>query len=575
MSKHDQPTLALPPEDMPDDREREAFKKASSATRMVGRRIGPYRIEREIGRGGMGFVYLASDTALQRDVAVKLIPPEFAQSDVKLARFLRESRSAAKLSHPGIVPIYFAGVEDGIAFIAMEYVRGHTLTDFLRDRSGDPTPPRRATEIVRDCASALAHAHGRGLIHRDVKPDNIMIDEDGRVRIMDFGLARSMELSDTAKITEQGVYLGTPDYSSPEQVEAREIDGRSDLYSLGVLYYELLCGSTPFSAESPYRLFHKILNDEPQPVHEANPLVPLSCAGIVSKLLCKRPDDRYQTADELIADLESLMRVLDGSARMLAENDPSPINEASVRLPGVRPTSFEDDELSETQALATSSRGQTLFVVVTLVLLLALGAVFAAVSDLRPPPEPIGPLPGGGAGNHRGSPGDPNGNGNQPSPTAELPVVLIGEFENNVNDDSAGSLDYLRTALPELMISMLSDMMEAAPRLKILSRGHVQDVADDVGVTDLADSDQLAKVVEAAGADVVIRGSYYMFGGDLVVVSEIREIATGQVLGSPRVKSPVGGDLYDVFVALSAELFNKLRTRYFPEHVNAPAVRGL
>ena len=246
----------------------------------IGSDLLGYEIEEVIGRGGMGVVYRARDRALERNVALKLIAPEYAGFTGFRGRFLAESRLAASLEHPNVVPIYAAGDQDGHLYIAMRYIEGRDLREILRD---GVLTPERAIAICRQVASALDAAHEQGLVHRDVKPSNILIDASDRAYLADFGLSRLS--SDPAKAPEIAASLGTIDYVAPEQIRGDAIDGRADVYSLGCVLYECLTGSAPFSIRSDVALLYAHLEEEP-------PAAP-GLEDVMAKALAKDPEERY------------------------------------------------------------------------------------------------------------------------------------------------------------------------------------------------------------------------------------------------------------------------------------------
>jgi serine/threonine-protein kinase len=256
-----------------------------------------YLIEGEIGRGGMAVVYRAVDLRLHRSVAIKVLPPELAfNPDVRM-RFIREAQTAAQLTHPNIVPIYSVDEKEGMVFFVMALVHGESVGARL-SREG-AWPADRVAPVLRDVADALAYAHDRGVIHRDIKPDNILIDRaSGRPLVTDFGIARAA--AGETRITATGVAVGTPAYMSPEQaVGEREIDGRSDLYSLGVVGYQMLTGETPFKASNTPAMLVKHVSERPRPVRELRNDVPPYLAVAIDRSLAKRPEDRWSNAMEL------------------------------------------------------------------------------------------------------------------------------------------------------------------------------------------------------------------------------------------------------------------------------------
>jgi eukaryotic-like serine/threonine-protein kinase len=271
----------------------------------VERALAPqYEVEGELGRGGMGIVYRARDTRLKRTVAVKLLPPELAYRTEIKSRFLREAEMAAQLSHPNIVPIYSVDEKDGLVFFIMACVDGDNLATQMATRG--PLPVAEVRRILREVSGALAFAHARKFIHRDIKPDNILIDkDDGRAIVTDFGIARAVQDGAETRLTATGIAIGTPAYMSPEQCAGdREIDGRADLYALGTLGYQMLAGRLPFEATSTPALLVKQLSEKPLPIVERRPDTPPDLAGIVMRLLEKDPSARFATADELSAALD-------------------------------------------------------------------------------------------------------------------------------------------------------------------------------------------------------------------------------------------------------------------------------
>ena len=257
-----------------------------------------YRIEREIAHGGMAEVYLARDQSLDRLVALKALFPEYAREPSFVERFRREAQAAANLNHPNIVAIYDWGQEDGTYFIVMEYVEGRSLRDLIR--SEGPLDPGQAADITAEIASALAFAHRSGVVHRDVKPGNVLLTQSGTVKVTDFGIARA---GTSDGLTQTGSVMGTATYFSPEQAQGLAVDGRSDVYSVGVVLYELVCGVAPFVGDSPVSVAYKHVREEPIPPSRRNPDVPPALEQIIMSALAKDPDHRYQSADDLRADL--------------------------------------------------------------------------------------------------------------------------------------------------------------------------------------------------------------------------------------------------------------------------------
>jgi serine/threonine-protein kinase len=260
---------------------------------------GRYELHRRLARGGMADVFLARDTLLDRPVALKVLFAEFATDPSFVERFRREAQSAANLNHPNIVSVYDWGEEDGTYFIVMEYVEGRSLAQILRDEG--PLQPDRAADIVIDVAAALAFAHRHGVVHRDVKPGNVLISPMGQVKVADFGIARAVSAREN--LTQTGTVMGTATYFSPEQARGEAVDPRSDVYSLGIVLYELLVGTPPFTGDNPVSVAYKHVSEPPPPVRERNPRVPEPLEAVTMRTLAKNPANRYPSADELAADL--------------------------------------------------------------------------------------------------------------------------------------------------------------------------------------------------------------------------------------------------------------------------------
>jgi len=263
-----------------------------------------YVVEREVGRGGMGIVYRAKDVRLKRVVAVKLLPPELAYRTEIRTRFLQEAETAAQLSHPNIVPIYTVDERDGLVYFVMAFVDGDNLG--ARLRASGPMAAEPTKRVLKEVAQALAFAHSRGVIHRDIKPDNILLaGDDGRALVTDFGIARAVDETTGTRLTATGVAIGTPAYMSPEQCAGdRSIDGRSDLYSLGVVGYQMLSGAPPFTGSSTPALLVKQISEAPVPLRDRRPDVPEPLARIIMKLLAKAPNDRFDDAAAMVAALD-------------------------------------------------------------------------------------------------------------------------------------------------------------------------------------------------------------------------------------------------------------------------------
>ena len=258
---------------------------------------GRYRIVRKLGTGGMANVYLAEDEVLGRRVAIKILNDRHASDDSFVERFRREAKNAAGLSHPNIVSIYDRGEAEGTYYIAMEYIEGRTLKDLILARG--PLPVDQAVAYARQILGAVRFAHRKGIVHRDIKPHNVLVDTDGRLKVTDFGIARA----GASQMTEAGSIIGTAQYLSPEQARGASVDQRSDLYSVGIVLYEMLTGSVPFTGDTPVEIAMKHISAVPEVPSGRRPNVPHDLDLVVLRALAKDPRERFQTAEEMDAEL--------------------------------------------------------------------------------------------------------------------------------------------------------------------------------------------------------------------------------------------------------------------------------
>jgi eukaryotic-like serine/threonine-protein kinase len=289
----------------------------------AGTRFNQYELVSPIGAGGMGEVYLAEDTKLSRKVALKLLPAAFTKDATRVRRFVQEAKAASALNHPNILTIHEIGEANGAHFIATEFIDGETLRAQLY---GKKLGFSAALDVATQIASALAAAHAVGVIHRDIKPENVMVRRDGIVKVLDFGLAKlteqrpdtvDSEAPTIAKVnTDPGTVMGTANYMSPEQARGQEVDARSDIFSLGVVLYEMLAGRAPFAGVNALDVVGAILNQEPVPLKSHAPDAPTELQRIVSKALRKDRDERYQHIKDLLLDLKDLKQELEFAAKL-------------------------------------------------------------------------------------------------------------------------------------------------------------------------------------------------------------------------------------------------------------------
>ncbi len=265
---------------------------------------GRYELRNQIARGGTAQVYLAHDILLDRPVALKVLYPELSADASFVERFRREAQAAANLSHPNIVPIFDWGESGSTYFIVMEYIDGEPLSSIIHTQA--PIDVAQAANVAADIAKALGYAHRHGVVHRDIKPGNVLITQDGQVKVTDFGIARAIGADE--QVTQSGLVMGTATYFSPEQAQGLEVDGRSDIYSLGVVLYEMVTGRTPFSGETPVAIAYQHVREQAPPPRSVNPAVPSALEAIIMQAMAKLPAERYRSADDMKADLDRFVR---------------------------------------------------------------------------------------------------------------------------------------------------------------------------------------------------------------------------------------------------------------------------
>ncbi|MEW5986993.1 MAG: serine/threonine-protein kinase, partial [Chloroflexota bacterium] len=266
---------------------------------LTGKQLGPYQVVAPLGEGGMAAVYKAYQPNMGRYVALKILPRHYASDPQFVARFTQEARVIANLEHPHILPVHDFGESEGYTYLAMRLVEGGSLARLLQ---GAPLALTQVRQIVSQVGDALDYAHTQGVIHRDVKPSNILIDQRGNCLLSDFGIAKM--LAGSSHLTQTGAMLGTPAYMSPEQGMGQSLDGRSDLYSLGIILYQMVTGRIPYQAETPLAVAIKHVNDPLPPVHRFNPAVPVAVEQVILKTLAKNPADRFSSAGEMVRALQ-------------------------------------------------------------------------------------------------------------------------------------------------------------------------------------------------------------------------------------------------------------------------------
>jgi tetratricopeptide (TPR) repeat protein len=458
-----------------------------------GSRLGHYEVRDPLGKGGMGEVYRARDTRLNRDVALKVLPADLAKDAERRMRFEREAQAVAALNHPNIVTIHSVEQADETHFITMELVEGKTLTQLI---PGGGIPLSRVFEIAVPLADALAAAHGKGITHRDLKPDNVMVTSDGRVKVLDFGLAKLTDVMDaggemaTATVTAEGKILGTVAYMSPEQAEGKPVDARSDVFSLGVLLYEMASGKRPFEGNTRISTITAILRDSPPSLVDVRRDLPRHLSRIVSHCLAKEPDRRYQSALDVRNQLDELRREVES---------------------GVVESSSDISGIGAVPALPRPAARRRLGPIVAVVALVALAAVVAGWLLL--------------------------GRGSAPSSGGrDGPVAVVG-FENlgDPGDEQLGRM------LVGLITTGLADSggIEVVSSAKVLTS--LKQVDEDGGGFDPTLAAEAARV---AGAASMVVGQVMSNEGRLLLTAELVDVASGNTLGSMRAEGAGRSDLF-------------------------------
>jgi eukaryotic-like serine/threonine-protein kinase len=420
---------------------------------------GRYALGAMLGSGGMGQVYRARDRVLERTVAVKVLSAAATQDRELVARFGREARAAAVLHHPNIVTVFDSGAHGDLQYLVMEYVQGQSMAELLR-REG-VLEPRRAAEVGRQVCQALAAAHATGLVHRDITPGNVLVDPAGLVKVADFGIAK---LAAATTMTGDGMVLGTAAYLAPEQAQGRPVDGRSDLYSLGCVLYELLTGAPPFAGDSPVAVAARQVTEPPTPPSDRNPRVGAALEAVVLTALAKDPADRYQNAAAMAHDLDR--GIADAGADTVALGDArgSPPTD---RLPGVIPTGAATVPMAST---ALRRPGWIPWALVAAVGIIALVAVALWPRGGDPPAaqqQPAGPT--------ASPPTRPAATTLPTQPQGELPaalanlgqVITIGQQQGSVDNSAT---DLLKQAEEVLRAAQKGKAEEVDKKLQDLQR---------------------------------------------------------------------------------------------------------
>jgi len=484
---------------------------------MIGQTVAHYRVLDKLGGGGMGEVYLAEDTRLHRRVALKVLPALVAADPEHLERFAREAKALAGLNHPNIVTVYSVEEAGEERLLVMELIEGRTLAALIPEGG---MPEDQFFEIAIPLADALTAAHARGVTHRDLKPSNVMVTEDGRVKVVDFGLAKLRQEAEARErtvvleedLTEEGRILGTYPYMSPEQIKGKPVDQRSDIFSLGVVLYEMATGGRPFAGETSADLISAILRDMPPAAHECNRELPRHLDRILSHCLEKDPDARFQTAKDLRNELRSLRQEVQ-SERLLRSTS------IARRL-----VSTGDSGRRMRRWLAGS--------LITVTLAVALGVLMLTRNAFAPAPT----------GATRGD------EATQAAPPVreQRPAIAVLFFRNLTGEPD---LEWLRTGLTEMLVTDLSQ----SPGLRVISTDRLYQAVRDLGILDdpILSASAVHDLTEKLGASSVVVGSFAQAGDTLQVNVLLKDAATGDILKANKVQGEGESSVFTLVDQLS------------------------
>ena len=465
----------------------------------------------------MGEVYLAEDTKLKRNVALKVLPPEMASDPNRLERFQREAEAVAAMDHPNIVTIYSVEESDGTHFLTMSYIEGESVGQKVAPGGIDLD---QLFEIAIPLADALAAAHEKGVTHRDLKPANIMITSDGRVKVLDFGLAKLAEDvtphgddEPTQALTREGLVVGTVPYMSPEQVEGKTVDHRTDIFSLGVLLYEMSTGDRPFQGENSAQVVSSILRDDPPTVAERKAELPFHLSRIVRHCLEKDPKKRYQSALDLKNELEGLKQeIASGQLRPASSSTAIPAQPlSSAGGAPVQPVSGSG--LIEAQP-AAKSKPRWLWPAIGAAVIVLLAAFWLGRGkDVTQSSTPATTAL------------DPTA-----AKTAAKPTVAVLYFDNLTGDPEQ---DWLRTGLTDMLVTDLSQVTA----IKIVGTDRVYSILKDLEMLEesITSAEVVRQVADKAGAQTVLLGSFAKAGDTLRINVKVQNAASGEILSTERV----------------------------------------
>jgi len=463
---------------------------------MIGRTISHYKILEKLGEGGMGVVYKAEDIKLKRTVALKFLPQDLlCDSDAK-ARFIHEAQAASALNHPNITTVHEIDEVEGECFIAMEFIQGKSLKAFIKEKTFSI---EEILKVATQVCEGLNAAHKKDIVHRDIKSDNIMLTDEGLVKIMDFGLAK---LKGVTKLTKTGWTLGTLQYMSPEQASRETVDSRSDIFSLGVVLYEMITGQLPFKGKHEAAIIYSIMNETPEPLARYKSNVPEGLQRIVDKALAKDKEERYQHADDLIADLRREKKSLEYVKVVKIPLEAAAPKPKKKLIPFIVPASV-------------------VFVIVLLLLILK--------------PFKFEIVPEKGA-------------------IAEENSLAVMYFENMADPEDKDRIAQMITAL------LITGLSETPQYMQVVSSQRLYDILKLLGKEDLKVIDRTvaSEVAKRAGVKWILAGKVLQSEPNIVLISEISEATTGKILATQRISGTTGEDIFAVVDRLSPQIAKDL-----------------
>ncbi len=488
----------------------------------TGEQIGRYKIRSAIGKGGMGEVFLAEDTELERLVALKVLPEDLANDTERMRRFVQEAKSASALNHPNIITIHEIGKTDSTHFIATEYIEGETLHNRLRNESMNL---KSVLEIAIQVASALDAAHRAGIVHRDIKPENVMIRPDGVVKILDFGIAKltekkaesiDAEAATTIKAvgTSPGMIIGTAAYMSPEQARGKPVDARSDIFSFGVVLYEMLSAKPPFEGENAMDVIGSILNKEPVPIQQLIPEVPQEVGRIINKTLKKDCEERYQTAKDLLIDLKDARQNLEFQNKLEQTAQPNR-EESKTQILGATTSDVAHTTSSAEYVANEIKRNKSGFVIGLMVLLFAsIGLGYWFLS-------------------------------NRSANTPQIESIAVMPF---VNESGNADVEYLSDGMTETLISSLSNLsnLNVKPRSSVFRyKGKDTD---------------LQTIAKELNVHAILNGRVFQRGDGLTLSLELVDVSQDKVIWAEQYQRKTF-DLVSLQSEVARDVLSKLRIR--------------